>query len=101
MYGTDAGFRLKIPGYVQYRELQLLCEAGLSEAEALAASLENNRALFARSASWLQPGESANFFLVEGNPLQDIRYTTEIREVWQSGSPVIAPFETHSSRCWV
>ena len=92
--GTDAGFRLKLPGFSQHRELQLMCEAGLSEAEALTAALGNNRTLFAQSASWLQPGEPANFFLVEGNPLQDIHHTTKIREVWQSGTLVTAPSET-------
>lgn len=88
LLGTDAGFRLKVPGFSQHRELQLMRDAGVPGEEVLAAALGNNRSFFARAASEVSEGEPASFFLVKGNPLEDIRHTTNIGEVWQSGEIV-------------
>ncbi|MBA3831688.1 MAG: amidohydrolase family protein [Chthoniobacterales bacterium] len=86
--GTDTGFRLKLPGYSQHRELALMCRAGLSTSQSLAAALQNNYEFFAHSASKIEPGQPADFFLVKGNPLGRIEDTTKIREVWQAGEVV-------------
>lgn len=79
--GTDAGFRLKLPGFSQYRELQLMCEAGLSSSQALAAALKNNYSFFAESASSLSIGQPADFVLLNGDPLDEIRNITRIRQI--------------------
>ena len=75
--GTDSGFKMKLQGFAQHRELQLLNEAGVSPAECLKAGLEINRRLFATGMTPIAPGELASFFVVEGNPLKDIRATGE------------------------
>jgi imidazolonepropionase-like amidohydrolase len=93
--GTDAGFRLKLPGFSQHRELQLMSDAGMKPERVLAAALKNNYDLFATGASDLSAGNSADFMLVEGNPLTDIRDVSKIRQIWRRGS-VIPNGETYS-----
>ena len=88
LLGTDAGFRLKVPGFSQHREMQLMSDAGVPGEKVLASALGNTRSFFAHAASGLSKGEPANFFLVKGNPLEYIRHTTNIGEVWHSGEIV-------------
>jgi imidazolonepropionase-like amidohydrolase len=83
--GTDSGFRLKLPGFSQHRELQLMCQAGLTPAKALAAGLKNNYEFFAEAASDLKTGRPADFVLLSGDPLADIRNTGRIRQVRRQG----------------
>jgi len=96
--GTDSGFRMKLLGFAQHRELQLLREAGLPTSACLAAGLAVNRRLFASALSPVEVGVPASFFLVAGDPTTDIRATEAIREVWVGGerlpgsaSPAAAP----------
>ncbi len=44
---TDAGFKMKIGGFSQHRELELMSSAGLSASASLKAALDNNKTLFA------------------------------------------------------
>jgi len=87
--GTDAGFRLKLLGFSQHRELQLMYQAGLTASQALAAAMKNNYEFFAIGASDLSVGQPADFVLVKGDPLTDIRNTTNIHQVWQKGTPTV------------
>lgn len=86
--GTDAGFRLKLPGFSQHRELQLMVFAGLTQTQALAAAMKNNYRFFATGASDLSNGQPADFLLLKGDPLADIRCTTKIHQVWRDGALV-------------
>lgn len=83
--GTDSGFKMKLQGFAQHRELQLLNEAGMSPSECLKAGLQTNQRLFASGMTAIVAGELASFFVVEGNPFEDIRATQRIRDVWVSG----------------
>lgn len=83
--GTDSGFKLKLLGFAQHRELQLMNRAGMSPAECLRAGLRTNQRLFATALTEIAMGELASFFIVEGNPLKDIRATENIRQVWVCG----------------
>jgi imidazolonepropionase-like amidohydrolase len=83
--GTDAGFRLKLPGFSEHRELALMHKAGLSASEVLAAATGNNYSLFAIFASKLAIGQSADFCLLGGDPLRDLSQVDNIREIWQNG----------------
>lgn len=86
--GTDSGFRMKLPGFAQHRELQLLNEAGVDPSSCLRAALETNQRLFANRLTSISPGEPASFFIVEGNVLKDIRATQNIRSVWLCGKQI-------------
>jgi imidazolonepropionase-like amidohydrolase len=51
---TDSGFKMKLGGFAQHRELELMCSAGFSPSNALQTALGNNQKLFAK-------GSGANF----------------------------------------
>lgn len=85
--GTDSyGCYLNLPGFY-WKELQLLTQAGFSNAEVLkAATAVNARILGAESeVGSIAPGKYADFVLVEGNPLQDIACVRNIRQVIKGG----------------
>jgi hypothetical protein len=89
--GTDSGFKMKLLGFAQHRELQLLNQAGLSPAECLKAALQTNQRLFATGMTAIVPDQRASFFVVEGNPLTDISATNNIQEVWVCGQRLSGP----------
>jgi len=85
--GSDAfGCYLNLPGFY-WKELLLLTQAGLSNFEALqAATLINARILgIERDAGSIEPGKYADFVLIEGNPLEDITSTKNIRTAIKGG----------------
>lgn len=86
--GTDSGFKMKLQGFAQHRELQLMEQAGMSPAACLRSALGVNQRLFASGMTAIAVGQPASFFIVEGNPLDDIRATETIREVWVGGKRV-------------
>lgn len=89
--GTDSGFKMKLQGFAQHRELQLMHQAGVSPSDCLRAALQTNQRLFATAMTPIVPGQPASFFVVEGNPLQDIRSTEKIRDVWICGKRLSGP----------
>ena len=86
--GTDSGFQMKLLGFAQHRELELLHQAGMSPAECLRAALESNQRLFATGLTAITPGVPASFFLIEGDPRADIRATQHVREIWMCGKRI-------------
>ncbi len=72
--GSDSPNQLLAPGASLHRELQLLVDAGLSPEEALLTATRNAaRLLEADSIGTLLPGNVADFIVLSGNPLDDIR----------------------------
>jgi hypothetical protein len=72
--GSDSPNQLLAPGASLHRELQLLVDAGLSPEEALLAATRNAAQLLeADSIGTLLPGNVADFIVLSGNPLDDIR----------------------------
>lgn len=88
--GTDAGNPFMIHGPGLHRELQLWVAAGVPPAAALqAATLNAARALGAEDRiGSIRQGREANFFLVDGNPLEDISATERISLVLFKGERV-------------
>lgn len=87
--GTDTGFQLKLPGFSQIREMELMSQCGLSAATVLKSTLDMNYDWFANKASRIRPGDSADFMIVKGNPLDSISTLRQIVSVWQQGEKVI------------
>lgn len=85
--GTDSGATaLRIPGYAEHRELELLVLAGMTPTEALAAATANGAALMGLSdRGQLAPGFVADFLVLEADPTADIRATRSLAEVWRGG----------------
>lgn len=80
--GTDDGV-----GFTVHRELELYVKAGLTPAEALRlATLSADQYLGVdQSLGTIERGKLADFFLVPGNPVQDINAIREIRLVMKGG----------------
>ncbi|HEU4648997.1 MAG TPA: amidohydrolase family protein [Gemmatimonadales bacterium] len=84
--GTDAANQLLIPGFSEHQELELLVQAGLTPAEALAAATRNGAQLLgADSLGQVAPGKVADLVVVAGNPLADIRNTRKVEQVMVRG----------------
>ncbi len=90
-FGTDSGANVyRVPGAGEHQELALMVAAGLTPMQALRAATQTNAALLGISAQTgtLAAGKNADFILLKGNPLEDIRNTTKIVAVWHRGRRV-------------
>lgn len=89
--GTDAnlqpGLIATVPfGISMHEELELLVQAGLSNLHALRAATELPAKYFGLTdRGAISAGLRADLLLVDGNPLEDIRATQNIRRVWVGG----------------
>ncbi len=88
--GTDAG---AIPnhhfGYTGHRELEIFVRLGMSPMQALqAATSKAANHLQLDDLGLLQSGYSADFVILDANPLEDIRNTRSIMDVYLKGKPV-------------
>lgn len=90
--GTDAFNPGTSHGAAMHRELELLVEAGLSPAEALAAATSAPaRAFRLEDRGRIAPGLRADLVLVAGDPTRDITATRNIVRIWKGGVPVERP----------
>ena len=85
--GTDSGATpLRIQGFAEHLELALMVEAGLTPMQALVAATKGSAAVAgASNLGTLQPGNAADFIVLDANPLDDIRNTRKISAVWHNG----------------
>lgn len=87
--GTDAPNAGTAHGASLHQELQLLAEAGLSPAEALAAATSAPaRAFGLADRGRIAAGLRADLVLVEGDPGADLAATRSIVTVWKNGRAV-------------
>ncbi len=85
--GTGTGQPYVVPGTSLHRELELLVACGLSPGQAIKAATADAADLLGvkdRSGT-IDPGRAADFVLVDGNPLTDIRHTRRIVAVFRDG----------------
>lgn len=89
-FGTDSGIPTRFPGYFEHRELQLMVEAGLTPMQAIVAATGTNAEILggAKTFGTIQPGERADFLVLDANPLDDIHNTERLSAVWQFGKQV-------------
>ncbi|MCB2194176.1 MAG: amidohydrolase family protein [Deltaproteobacteria bacterium] len=81
--GTDAGTPFNLHGQ-NANELVLLVENGFSAAEALACATSRAAELLDLEdiLGSISPGKQADFLIVDGNPLADIRILTDQNRIW-------------------
>ncbi|GAW41104.1 imidazolonepropionase [Brevundimonas sp. SH203] len=91
--GTDAG-----TGFTVHRELELYVKAGLTPAEALNLGTLKAEQYLGRDQSLgsIERGKLADFFLIPGDPTQDINAIRAIRMVMKGGV-VYFPSEIHQA----
>lgn len=89
-FGTDSGANpMRIPGYAEHRELELLVKAGLTPLKAL--SLATNSAaltLDLNDRGTIAAGKKADLVVINGFPDQNIADMSKISEVWHNGKPI-------------
>jgi imidazolonepropionase-like amidohydrolase len=87
LLGSDAPQVFNVPGFSIHHELQYLVDAGLTPYEALRTGTVNPARYFGSEERWgtVEVGRDADLVLLEGNPLEDISATREVRGVMVRG----------------
>jgi len=91
-FGTDSGAQpVRVPGWAEHRELELMVRAGLTPAQALAAAGPGSAAMLGlKDRGTVEQGKKADFLVLEANPLEDIRNTRELVSIWHGGKEIQA-----------
>lgn len=91
-FGTDSGaMPLRVPGYAEHRELELLVQAGLTPFQAIRLATEMGAAAMAlRDRGILLNGKRADLLIIDGDPSQSVSVLRQIRSVWSGGREVFS-----------
>lgn len=86
-FGTDSGaVPVRIPGFAEHRELDLLVAAGLTPLQAIDLTTGKAAALLQlNDRGVLAPGKLADLVVVDGNPAAHIQDVHKIEAVWHRG----------------
>jgi imidazolonepropionase-like amidohydrolase len=87
--GSDTGLEDHFFGFAEHRELALMVEAGMTPAQVIvAATSRPAEYLGLKDTGSLVAGKSADFLVLDANPLDDIRNTRRISKVYLKGVEV-------------
>ena len=93
--GTDSGLGKRFLGYFAHWELELMVEAGLTPIQALTAATSSNADfLRATDIGTIAPGKRADLLVLARSPLDDIRNTRMISQVYVGGQSVPTIWQT-------
>jgi len=88
-FGTDSGPPARFPGYFEHLELEMMVDAGMSpEAALLSATGRAADCIGADDIGTLEPGNWADFLVLEADPTADITATRTLRRVYMAGRAV-------------
>jgi imidazolonepropionase-like amidohydrolase len=89
-FGTDTGPPARFPGYFEHMEMQLMVEAGLTPMQVIQAASKNAAEFLGESKNLgtLEVGRWADLIVLERNPLEDIRNTRSIEQVFIAGNRI-------------
>ena len=88
-FGTDTGPPLRIQGYFEHWEMELMAEAGLTPQQIITIATKNSAEfLGAKDLGTLQKGKWADLLVLRSNPLANIKNTRTIEAVWIAGNKV-------------
>ena len=89
--GTDSGAQpLRVQGFSEHLELELMVAAGLTPLEAIRVGTLNGAVLLtiADRTGSLEAGKQASFIVLGKDPSMDIRNTRTIESIWVKGKQV-------------
>ena len=86
--GTDAGFMLP-HGSMNYREIELLVQGGLSNMQAIKCATQVGGKLIEMNVGTIEVGQRADILVINGNPLKDIKVLKNKQniKVFKDGKP--------------
>jgi len=87
--GTDSGPVARFQGYFEHLEMWMMADAGLSPLQILRSATSVAAAcLNLTDVGILEAGKWADLLILDKNPLDDIRNTRTISEVWIGGTQI-------------
>jgi imidazolonepropionase-like amidohydrolase len=87
--GSDTGLEDHFFGYAEQRELEQMVAGGMTPAQVIvAATSRSAEFLGLKNTGSLAPGKSADFLVLDANPLDDIRNTRRIAKIYVGGREV-------------
>jgi len=88
-FGTDTGPTGRFQGYFEHLEMELMVEAGLTPVQVIAAATKSGAEfLGARDLGTLEVGKWTDLIVMTKNPLEDIRNTRSMTQVYIAGKLV-------------
>ena len=89
-FGTDTGPPARFQGFFEHLELEMMVEAGLTPMQALVSATGDAARCHRKAGEFgtLAPGAAADVLVLGANPLQDIRNTRSIEQVWIAGRKI-------------
>jgi imidazolonepropionase-like amidohydrolase len=86
--GTDTGQTRFLIGYFNQLDLESMVAMGLTPAEAIVAATRDGAEIARVNAGLVAPGRSADFIVLDANPLEKIGNTRRIDQVYLRGQKV-------------
>ncbi len=86
-FGTDTGPPARFQGFFEHLELEMMVDAGLTPMQALVAATGDAARCHQRAGQFgtLAAGAAADLLILGANPLENIRNTRSIEQVWING----------------
>jgi imidazolonepropionase-like amidohydrolase len=86
-FGTDTGPPARFQGFFEHLELEMMVEAGLTPMQALVSATGDAARCHQRAGEFgtLAAGAAADLLILGANPLDNIRNTRSIEQVWING----------------
>ena len=86
--GTDTGQSRFLIGYFNHMDLESLVGIGLTPMEAIVAATRDGAKIAKVNSGMVAPGKSADFIVLDANPLEKIANTRRINKVYLRGQEV-------------